>query len=1762
MGGGSQTVTTGYRYALDILFGLCHGAVNRISKIRVDEKTAFVGSIDDSNPSQFINEPQLFGGDGDQGEGGWTGTVYLGNDGMTNAMRNRVEAGLGQDSPKYTGLATALFSGPGFGVRFTGLFGETFSLGSSGRFYFGNTPYLKAPQIQVMRTTAGWNTDVWYAEKASIPRQFDNGVWEYQIIGGPGDPRVTPPNLSNPSIPSGGWTNEARQPFGYCGDDASWPEGQAIPESESLWPGRSEMWLRKTFRVSDDTVMRVAGRIENSVYVFVDGEYVGGYNTTNTQIAGTPEFSVKFSVGPGEHTVVVLGLDENATGEDTNVTYLAVELAATEGADMNPAHIVYQCLTDPEWGMGYPTADIGEVSFTAAADKLFDERFGLSLGWFGQEPVEDFVQLVMSHVNGVVRLDKATGKFTIKLLRDDYDAETLPVLNESNSVLEGFSRASWGDLANEVTITYEDDDGNEQIAREQNLAAIAAQGAVISKNLQYPGLRSARLAGRVARRELRQASSLLAQATLTCDRTVDLEPGDVFTFEWPTLGITSVVMRVASVDRGTLANGTVRIQAVEDIFSTPESSYTEVQDNLAPRFDSAPQDITEYRLIEVPYYTALSETPTADFEARTADSCYARFLAVPPNGVTVNFALGYSADDTTYEQISEGLFSPYVRSSGAYGHMDTVIDVTTPGPEPLAPGDYCDWNGEIVRVDAVDYESDPMTVTLGRGCLDTLPIEHADGEAILLVAGRGVSDPVERVEGQTAYYKALPRTVRGVLAEADATAHAITFENRLERPYLPGKIQINGEYFPETITGELEVTWAHRDRTQQTASVVDFTEDSIGPEASVTYTLRLYGEDGALVRTASGLTGTSYTWATEADDSGLAGSTPTLVTLLGFDGANASTEFVDDTGREWTVNGNAQISTAQSKWGGASGYFDGTGDYLSGTYTADFDAADGFTVEAWVRSADVSSDRVIMQAHVGSSYVAWELSQSSTGYVQFLGYDGTNASVVSVVASSSLTLNTWHHVTASIDGSTVRLFLDGALVGSGTLSGTVRTDATALRIGAHGYTAGRDWNGYIDDLRVISDVARYTTAFSLPIGPFTVSGPVSILTFDGANGSTTFEDAYGYTWTASGNAQISDANSKFGGTSLRLDGAGDYISTANAAFALMGLSSWTIEFWVKIESLATGARFFYNGDPTSNDHRIQFYSTAAGEVSLYIQAGTGTGVTVITSAAGAVGTYSWHHIALTRNGNNYAAWVDGIQVGSGSYSTAVTADEDFYLGAYRAGGSFVTDTNAYFDAFVLRHGAYREGPNFYNPKVETLLRFNGSNASTTFTDAVGRSWTRSGNAQISTAQSKFGGSSGYFDGTGDYLTTPDTPDLEVTTQDWTIECWVRFSAIAANGAVIATKRAPAGNDGGWQFGVHSSKVPQIAAWDTGGTVINVLGATVLTTGTWYHLAATKSGTTWRVFVDGVLDGSGTQSATPTANSRQVIVGRHAQVTTYDLNGYIDDLRITNGEARYTAAFTPPASEMSLVENVPAPSRASTTSLLHFNGSNGSTVITDSAYPTAWTVYGNAQISTAQAQFGSSSLLLDGSGDYLEAADSGVWFVGGSDFTIEAWIRLDALPGAGAYAPICSHGASTSAGIFFAVNEDGALFFSGGAGSLTAGSVSAATWTHVAVSRQDGTVRLFVGGVLVGTGVLSDWAASVSGFRIGRGRTSSTNYLYGHIDEFRFTHGAARYTSTFTPAAQPFEVVSSANLNSSVRVRLKAVRDGVESWQEFDWTVIR
>jgi len=546
--------------------------------------------------------------------------------------------------------------------------------------------------------------------------------------------------------------------------------------------------------------------------------------------------------------------------------------------DANPAEILYELLTNEVWGAGISASGIDSSSFLAAADTLYDEGFGLSLQWDNRRTIEDMAAELLRHIDGIIHLDLQTGKLVLSLARDDYVIDDLPVFDITNCHLENFSRTAWDETTNEVRVVFTDLSAKsmERTVAAQDLANWNAQGAVVSTQIQYPGISNSTLALQVAQRDLKALAFPLAKGTLRINRSAwNLAPGDVFKLVWDPLGIVQLIGRVQRVRYGDPRNGIIYADFIQDVFALSDSIYADGGSEWEDPGND-PEDVSLILVEEMPYMIRMQLTDAPD------NSCVPWIGAGRPTEDALNYALHACLNSGPYEYQGLGQWTPTGLLQSAIDPEDTSVVVVEDGIDLDLLDDPAQQNqggglfqlgDELIAYGSVTDNGDE-TYTLNdcwRGMLDTTPVAHAaDERAWFLATGSGFTQDYYAVTDQLDL-KLLTTTGQGTLDIGDATEHSITMQGRAEMPYPPGNVKINSVAYPSSISGEMTVSWSHRDRTQQTSYLVQQSAGDIGPETSTTYTLRIYGELGTLVHTESGMTGTSYTYpeATEIAESGL-----------------------------------------------------------------------------------------------------------------------------------------------------------------------------------------------------------------------------------------------------------------------------------------------------------------------------------------------------------------------------------------------------------------------------------------------------------------------------------------------------------------------------------------------------------------------------------------------------------------------------------------------------------------------------------------------------------------------------------------------------------------------------------------------------------------------------------------------------------------------------------------------------------------------------
>ncbi len=537
---------------------------------------------------------------------------------------------------------------------------------------------------------------------------------------------------------------------------------------------------------------------------------------------------------------------------------LIIRVQATGLVAINPAHVLYYSLVS-ETMQGEPEAYVNEASFTAAADLFFDEGLGICTEWDqDKEDLEQFRSRICEAVGARMSRSTVDGQWYLDVMRGQYTLESLPVLTDDDVLDFEGEPAVLDDAVNQVAVQWFDPLTKQErtTAPLQALGAIDA-GGVNAQTLSYTCLPTESLALRAAARELRaRATPLWRYKLVTNRRPYAWRTGTYFRLQAPKRGVADMVCLVGDIEKGTLRSGAISLTVVQDVFSMPATTYVEAQVPIEPP-GSTPAPVTEQLAFEAPYLELVQRMGAADLAALAADAGYLATVGAQP-GAGINYELHTRPSAGEYESAGEFDWCPTATVVEASAAGETAFTLAgTSLLDRVELGTAALWGDEIVRVDALDAEAG--TVTLARGCADTVPRAHGAGERIWFHDAWAGGDGVEYVDGETAEAKLLTRTGTQLLALAAAPVASLTFDARAARPYPPGNVLVNGSSWPSIVSSSVSVAWAHRDRVLQADQLVDTTEADIGPEAGTTYNVFAYDDaGGALLDSASGLTGATW----------------------------------------------------------------------------------------------------------------------------------------------------------------------------------------------------------------------------------------------------------------------------------------------------------------------------------------------------------------------------------------------------------------------------------------------------------------------------------------------------------------------------------------------------------------------------------------------------------------------------------------------------------------------------------------------------------------------------------------------------------------------------------------------------------------------------------------------------------------------------------------------------------------------------------------
>jgi hypothetical protein len=826
-----------------------------------------------------------------------------------------------------------------------------------------------------------------------------------------------------------------------------------------------------------------------------------------------------------------------------------------------------------------------------------------------------------------------------------------------------------------------------------------------------------------------------------------------------------------------------------------------------------------------------------------------------------------------------------------------------------------------------------------------------------------------------------------------------------------------------------------------------------------------------------------------------------------------SNRFIDNSSNNYlaTIVGGPQVSDnspfVSYDTTNGSGYFDGSGDYLS-TSTGNAIGTNAYTLELWVYFTASGDEAYLFGQITGGCPILIFQSGSLTLAKAF-------TSNIATVATS-FTPFTWHHLVAvrNVSGNTA-IFVNGSRVATGTDS-TNYTTVGSYIVGGRGFDSASEWlTGYISNARFVIGSAVYDptqTSLTIPTAPLQPITGTSLLTCQTrapANNQGILDTSpNSFVVTRNGNvAQGSFSPFSQSGWSAYFDGTGDYVTLpSNAAFAV-GTGDFTFETWV-YPTVTIG-----NG--------IYFIIIDVNTTGMYIgydSAGT-LGIGQRNSAMNTTVSYTfsvnvWTHLAVVRSASTVNFYINGVSIGSGSNSVNYSGSATTYIG-----GGIGNNYTGYLSNYRIIKGTALYTSNFTVPTSAlgvvtntSVMTFNTNR----FRDLSTNNFTitPSGDAKIvpfspfaptqAYVASQLGGSA-YFDSSGDSLTIASAPVLNMT-GDFCMEGWAYPTA--AN--ITFAWKYVGGNVGSSEYWwtIDGTNQLSIALDGGGGEDYFRTAANTITLNAWNHCVVTRVGTAVRQFINGVLQSYNTTSRTLNITSTNFL--------TSAASGYISGLRIMRGSipdiyqttatTTGTAVFTPPTA--------PPISTQNTSLLLNFTGAG----IVDSTGKNVVETVGNSAVQTSQSRWPPGSMYFDGTSDYLKSPSSNLYVLGTGDWTMECWVYLPSV--ATQQIIFDTRAVGTDSGYTFYVTGSAklALYTNNTSVFISSASVSSGSWAYLAMTRLGATIRAYINGTLDVTTATYSGSMNCPGSALVGTGAGVTDLITGYIQDLRITRGYARYVT--------------------------------------------
>lgn len=828
--GGSSKQTVGFKYfaGMQVVIGNC---IEQILNINPDSrgwlfnKPIEIEQLREGDTSIVVNQPNLFGGD--KQEGGWVGAIDI-HTGREEKLRQN-EYLAKNDSElvsSFPGLSYLVYRGitPDQGFQLVSMSGMLKEV-----LYWPKRTRIKND-----------GKEQWYKQ-----RQDGAVVCEIDAFQGGENSNISPFNISESVVWSR--TGDSGSDNQSIDIDLESPDKKYYSKiNQPISAGLNTPAEYKYNVVSPpNIVLDVCFKIAvNSLKKSIIFSGLDIYNVSRVE-DGESIFDIYYCRFVSGFTVeiTVTGNPSNYLQSINDIFYFNPQtggLTTIHAKDINPIHKIREVLTD-DTAMNKPESSVNDENFRSAADRIWLE--GLGISWaITEKSCKEAIDELLYHIEGGIRLNRQTGKYEIILFRDDLlDLNNAILFDKASIKTFNMEVANIEDVINSVNINYYDRENIKNTSFSLDEIGSIISSELNTQTLDFPYFMRRKNAELVGNWKLKQLSTPTRKGTFTTGKyeARKINKYDVVKLTWQNQNMFEVPVRIMKIGLGDGRDNTVTLDWVEVI---PYSSTVFPAINVDPPTSVVlPPQPNQSVAFEMPYFEAVQRFGQTQVDAELANNPDLGYLVVAtkkPQSNSIN-ALLYTDDGTGYQQASIVDYCPVATLDQEISYLDasfSVKNIASISQAEVGTLILCDEELMVYQ----SYDASTKILTVKRAALDTVPKPHSQDAVFYFYDAFNAFDAEQYVLGETVKAKVLTTTPSGILGMEEAPVLTLDMNARPNRPYPPANVQLNYQYYPKEIEGELVLTWVSRNRLQQTGgSILGWMDNGVNAEDGTTYEVKI-----------------------------------------------------------------------------------------------------------------------------------------------------------------------------------------------------------------------------------------------------------------------------------------------------------------------------------------------------------------------------------------------------------------------------------------------------------------------------------------------------------------------------------------------------------------------------------------------------------------------------------------------------------------------------------------------------------------------------------------------------------------------------------------------------------------------------------------------------------------------------------------------------------------------------------------------------------